>query len=83
MMNETILWIVVFILLVIVLLLVIALIFVIKKATYLSRKDKDFMIYVIDIYIDYADELKLNTVDKHEIIVKQLERIKKNKIKDG
>jgi len=66
-----------------VLVLAISLNAVIKKATYLSKKDKDFIIYVIDIYIDYADELKLNSIEEHEIIVKQLERIKENRINDG
>lgn len=77
------LWILVVILLVVVLILAVALLTVIKKATYLSKKDKDFILYTIDIYIDYADELKVSGVDEHEIIVKQLERIKQNKLNDG
>jgi|GEM_PF-4817362 hypothetical protein len=81
-MNDV-LWIVVFILLLVVVLLSIALVTVIKRATYLSEKDKDFIVFVIDIYIDYAEELKLNTVEEHEIIVKQLERIKENRMKNG
>jgi len=80
-MNDV-LWIVVFILLLVVVLLSIALVTVIKRATYLSEKDKDFIVFVIDIYIDYAEELKLNTVEEHEIIVKQLERIKENRMKN-
>lgn len=74
------LWIVVFSLLVIVIILSSALYLVIQKATYLSKKDKQFMTYVIDIYIDYAEELKLNTIDEHETIVKELQRIKDDKM---
>jgi putative cell wall-binding protein len=80
---NTVLLIVIFILLGIIVVLAIALKTVISKATYLSRKDKDFIIYALDIYIDYADELNVSSLDEHEVIVKQLDRIKENKLNDG
>lgn len=70
------LWIIIFILLLIIVLLVSALLYVVKKAMYLSRKEKDFLIFVIDIYIDYAEELKLNSIQEHNLIVGQLNRLK-------
>ena len=78
-----ILWILIFILVGINILLAFALLYVIKKALYLSRKDKDFLIFVIDIYIDYAEELKVNTLEEHNIIVKKLTRIKEKYLEDG
>lgn len=82
-MNEALLWTIVIILVLVVLVLVVTLLVIAKKATYMSRKDKDFIIYVIDIYIDYADELNVTSLEEHEIIVKQLKRIKENKLNDG
>lgn len=76
-------WVLICGLLLTVIILAFALLYVIRKATYLSRKDKDFIIYAVDIYIDYADELKVSGIEEHNVIVKQLERIKKNKLNDG
>lgn len=42
----------------------------------MSEKEKKFIIFVIDIYIDYAEELHLNSVEEHEKIVEELNKIK-------
>jgi len=53
----------------------------VKKATYLSKKQKDFIIFAIDMYIDYAEELDIMAGDKHEIIVENLKEIKEKHLK--
>ena len=71
-------WWIVGILLIIVLLLSISLYWIIGRATYMSKKEKDFIVFVINIYVDYAEELNLNSVEQHETIVKELTKIKEN-----
>ena len=71
-------WWIIGILVIIVLLLSVALYRVIDKATYMSKKEKDFVLFVIKIYIDYAEELGLSSAEQHDILVKELEKIKKS-----
>ena len=75
-MNIIILWILITLLIVIILLLSIAILYFVKKATYLSKKEKDFINFSIDMYIDYAEELKINSENEHNLIVKELKKIK-------
>ena len=72
---------IILLLLVIILFLSIALHHIIKKATYLSEKQKEFIIFAIDMYIQYAEELDIVSPDKHEQLVKQLESIKEKYLK--
>jgi competence protein ComGF len=67
---------IILLLIVIILLLSIGLYVVIKKATYLSKKQKEFIIFAIDMYVEYAEELDIVSPEKHEQIVKQLKQIK-------
>ena len=76
-MNLYLAWGIIIFLLIIVGVLSIALLVIIKKATYLSQKDKDFLTFAVDMYIDYAEELDIHSPEQHEMIVKQLKRIKK------
>ena len=62
--------------------LAIAIIIIVRRATYLPKKEKDFITYVIDIYIDYADELNVSSLEEHEKIVNELKKIKK-RMNDG
>jgi len=48
----------------------------IKKYKYIDEKDKDFIIFVIDMYIEYAKELNIHSVEHHERVIKRLEKIK-------
>lgn len=73
---------IILILSIVVLLLSISIFVIGKRATYLSRKDKDFISFVIDMYIDYGDEIGVSSVEEHETIVNELKRIKNNKISD-
>lgn len=70
------LWVLIILLIIIILFLSIALFHVIKKATYLSKKQKEFIIFSIDMYLDYAEELEIYSKEQHDIIIKNLKEIK-------
>ena len=76
-----ILWILIGVLITIILFLSLALYHVIKKASYLSKKQKDFIIFAIDMYIDYAEELEITSSEQHDIIVENLKTIKEKHLK--
>jgi len=76
-----ILWSIIFILILIIFFLSISLYKIIKKATYLSKKEKEFLKFAIDLYIDYSKELNIESPEQHEYIVKELKRIKENNLK--
>jgi len=59
-----------------VVLLALALLFFVRKSVYIPDKDKEFIEFTIDMYLQYAEELEINSPKQHKIIVKQLERIK-------
>ena len=52
-----------------------------KKSIFLSKKENDFLIFVIDMYIQYAEELEINSEEQHDKIVMELNRIKKKHLK--
>ncbi len=58
------------------LLLSVAIYLIIKKTTYLSRKEKDFIEFAIDMYVDYAKDLNINSETEHDRIVAELKKIK-------
>lgn len=47
-----------------------------KKSTFIPDKDKEFIEFTIDMYIQYAEELNIHSPKQHKKIVEQLERIK-------
>lgn len=59
-----------------ILLLSIAIFLIIKKTIYLSRKEKDFIEFAIDMYVDYAKDLNINSETEHDRIVIELKKIK-------
>jgi hypothetical protein len=59
-----------------VLLLAMALYYLIRKGTYLSEKEKEFITFVIDIFVEYGDDLGIQSKDEHQKISKELEKIK-------
>lgn len=72
-----ILYIIIVLLVIIVLVLSLALFTHIKKAPILDKKEKDFIEFAIDMYIEYAEELEINSKEQHEIVVTELNKIKK------
>jgi len=75
------LYIVILLLVVIILLLAMALYLFAKKSTYLSDKEKEFIIFVIDIFKEYADDLGIQSKDQHKKLVEELEKIVKKHLK--
>ena len=53
----------------------------IKKSTYLSDKEKEFIVFVMDIFKEYGDDLGIQSKDQHEKLVDELEKIKKKHLK--
>ena len=70
-------WILLIIFAFIILLLSISVIWVIQKATYLSDKEKDMIIFSIDMYVEYGEEIGITDEKQHPIIIDELTKIKK------
>lgn len=73
--------IIIFLLVLIILLLSLALYYLIKKTIYLTEKEKEFIVFVINIFKDYGDDLGIQTKDQHEKLVEELEKIKNKHLK--
>lgn len=54
--------------------------FFIKKSIYLSDKEKEFIIFTMDIFIEYGEDLGIQSKEQHEKLVGELNKIKKNKL---
>ena len=68
-----------------VLFLSLAIYYFLKKGAFISDKEKEFIIFAINIFIDYGSDLGIQSVDQHKKLVDELEKIKKKyfKIKKG
>ena len=49
----------------------------IKRTIYLSKKEKEFINFVIDIFAEYGDDLGIQSKEQHEKLVEELNKIKK------
>ena len=78
-----ILYILVILLAIAVILLAMTLYLFAKKSIYLSDKEKEFIIFVIDIFSDYGDDLGIQSKEQHEKLVEELDKIKTKKLKHG
>ena len=76
-----ILYIIIILLILIILLLSLSLYFFSKKSTYISDKEKEFIIFVIDIYEQYSDQLGIQSKEQHEKLVIELNKIKNKHLK--
>ena len=65
----------------IVLLLSMALYLFAKKSKYFSDKEKEFIIFVIDIFEQYGDDLGIQSKEHHKKLVEELDKIKKKIVK--
>ena len=72
----TVLIIVIVLLCIAVVVLAIAHLLYLKKSTFIPDKDKEFIEFTIDMYIQYAKDLDIHSPQQHKKIVEQLERIK-------
>lgn len=76
-----ILYIIVIVLAIAVLLLALALYYLIKKSVYISDKEKEFIIFVIDIFEQYGDDLGIESKEQHQKLCEELEKIKNKYLK--
>ena len=54
---------------------------IIKKSVYFTNKDKKYIIFVIDIFSDYGDEIGVQSKDEHKKLVDELNKIKNKLLK--
>jgi len=71
-----ILYILIILLTAIIILLSLALYWFSKKSMYISDKEKEFIVFVIDVFKDYGDDLGIQSKEQHVKLVEELEKIK-------
>ena len=76
-----ILYVIILILAIVVFLLALALYGFLKKGTYISDKEKEFIIFVIDIFTQYGDDLGIQSKEEHKKISEELTKIKNKHFK--
>jgi len=54
--------------------------FLIKKSIYLSDKEKEFIVFTMDIFIEYGEDLGIQSKEQHEKLVEELNKIKQKKL---
>ena len=69
------------ILAIVVFLLALALYGFLKRGTYISDKEKEFILFTIDIYIQYGSELGIQSIEQHKKLCEELEKIKNKHFK--
>lgn len=72
----TILYILIVLLVTIILFLSLAFYLLLKKGVFISDKEKEFIVFVIDIFIQYGDDLGIQSKEEHEKITSELNKIK-------
>lgn len=77
----TILYIVILLLVMVIIVLAITLLLFAKKSTYLCDKEKEYIIFVMDIFKEYADDLGIQSKEQHKKLVEELEKIKTKHLK--
>lgn len=60
----------------------VALYLILRDTTYMSRKEKDFIVFTIDMYVDYAKDLNIHSETEHDNLVKELNKIKEKHFKE-
>ena len=59
-----------------VLFLSLAIYYFFKKGIFISDKEKEFIVFVIDIFEQYGDDLGIQSKEQHQKLVDELEKIK-------
>ena len=70
------LYILIILLATIILFLSLALYWFSKKSVHISDKEKEFVVFVIDVFRDYGDDLGIQSKEQHKQLVEELEIIK-------
>ena len=53
-----------------------AIYYFLKKGAFISDKEKEFIVFVIDIFEQYGDDLGVQSKEQHKKLVEELEKIK-------
>jgi hypothetical protein len=70
------LYILIILLATIILFLALALYWFSKKSIHVSDKEKEFIVFVIDVFRDYGDDLGVQSKEQHKKLCEELEKIK-------
>jgi len=76
-----ILYILIILLVVAIIFLAMALYLLAKKSIYLSDREKEFIVFVMDIFKEYGDDLGIQSKDQHKKLAEELDKIKTKKLK--
>ena len=55
--------------------------YVARKATYLSKKEKEFIDFTLEMYINYGSEINIIPKEHHEVMLKELEKLREKYFK--
>jgi len=77
----TILYILIVLLVTIILFLSLAFYLLLKKGAFIQDKEKEFIVFVIDIFIQYGDDLGIQSKEEHKKITAELNKIKEKYFK--
>jgi len=69
------------ILVIIILFLSLALFLFSKKGIFLSKKEKEYILFTFEIFENYSEELGIQTKEQHIKLVEELEKIKNKHLK--
>jgi len=48
-----------------------------EQAIFLSKIDLEFLEFAADMYVKYSEELKIHSKEQHEILIAEIERVRK------
>ena len=68
---------IILILTIIILLLSLALYTFIKKSIYLNNKEKEFILFTFSVFMEYGDDLGIQSKEQFQKICEELDKIKK------
>lgn len=68
---------IILILSVIILLLSLALYTFIKKSIYLNKKEREFILFTFSVFMEYGDDLGIQSKEQFQKICEELDKIKK------
>ena len=58
-----------------------AIYYFLKKGIFISDKEKEFIIFVIEIYEQYSSDLGIQSKEQHKKLIEELEKIKNKHLK--
>jgi hypothetical protein len=78
---DILLIIILIILVIVILFLSLALFLFSKKGIFFSKKEKEYIVFVIDMFTQYGDDLGIQSKEQHLKLTEELEKIKNKHLK--